>query len=95
MGNRSQGPGTNIPLGRSTVTKRLIRRLGKSRFALHIGCGTGLITRFIRSSQVVGIDINRWNLDRAKRRIHDGDFVQCDVEHLPLRSGLADFTICT
>jgi len=81
--------------GRSTVAKRLIRRLGRSQFALDIGCGTGLITRFISSSQVVGIDINRWNLDRAKRRIQDADFVQCDVEYLPLRNGLADFAICT
>jgi ubiquinone/menaquinone biosynthesis C-methylase UbiE len=81
--------------GRSTVAKRLIRRLGKSRLALDIGCGTGLITRFIPSSQVVGVDINRWNLDRAKRRIPEADFLQCDIEHLPLRSGLADFAICT
>jgi ubiquinone/menaquinone biosynthesis C-methylase UbiE len=81
--------------GRSTVAKRLIRRMGRSQFALDIGCGTGLITRFIQSSQVVGIDINRWNLDRAKRRIQDADFVQCDVEQLPFRKGLADFAICT
>ena len=81
--------------GRSTVAKRLIRRLGKSQFALDIGCGTGLITRFIRSSEIVGVDINRWNLDRAKRRIPDADFVQSDVEHLPFRNGLADFAICT
>src|SRR5439155_383410 len=81
--------------GRSTVAKRLIRRLGRSQFALDIGCGTGLITRYIRSSRIVGVDINRWNLDRAKRRIPDADFVQCDVEHLPLRNDLADFAVCT
>jgi ubiquinone/menaquinone biosynthesis C-methylase UbiE len=81
--------------GRSTVAKRLIRRLGKSQLALDIGCGTGLITRFIQSSHVVGIDINRWNLGKAKRRIQDADFVQCDVEHLPFRNGLADLAICT
>src|SRR5947199_10570037 len=81
--------------GRSTVAKRLIRRTGQSHFALDIGCGTGLITRYIRSSRIVGIDINRWNLDRAKKRISDADFVQCDVEHLPLRNGLADFVVCT
>jgi ubiquinone/menaquinone biosynthesis C-methylase UbiE len=69
--------------------------LGKSQFALDIGCGTGLITRFIGSALVVGVDINRWNLDRAKKRIHRADFVQCDVEHLPLRGSLADFAICT
>ena len=81
--------------GRSTVAKRLIRRIGKSQFALDIGCGTGLITRYIRSSRIVGVDINQWNLDRAKKRISDADFVQCDVEHLPLRNGLADFVVCT
>jgi ubiquinone/menaquinone biosynthesis C-methylase UbiE len=81
--------------GRSTVAKRLIRRFGGSRVALDIGCGTGLITRFIQASLVLGLDINRWNLDRAKRRIQDADFVQCDIEHLPLRRGIADFAICT
>lgn len=81
--------------GRSTVAKRLIRRIGGSKLAIDIGCGTGLITRFIRSSQVVGIDINRWNLDRAKRRIPDADFLQCDVEHLPFRNGLAHLVTCT
>jgi ubiquinone/menaquinone biosynthesis C-methylase UbiE len=81
--------------GRSTVAKRLIRRFGGSRVALDIGCGTGLITRFIQASIVLGLDINRWNLDKARRRIPDADFVQCDVEHLPLRHGIADFAICT
>lgn len=81
--------------GRSTVAKRLIRRFGGSHIALDIGCGTGLITRFIRSSMVIGVDINRWNLDRAKRRIPKADFLQCDVEHLPLRDNLADFAIST
>jgi ubiquinone/menaquinone biosynthesis C-methylase UbiE len=81
--------------GRSTVAKRLIRRLGRSQFALDIGCGTGLITRYIWSSRIVGIDINRWNLDGAKKRIPNADFVQCDVEHLPLRNGLADCVVCT
>ncbi len=56
---------------------------------------TGLITRCIESSQVVGIDINRWTLGRANGRIPDADFVQCDVELLPLRSCLADFAICS
>ena len=81
--------------GRSTVAKRLVRKLGRSQFALDIGCGTGLITRFIESAQVVGIDINRWSLARANGRIPGADFVQCDVEHLPFRNGLVDFAICT
>ena len=81
--------------GRATVAKRLIRRFGESQIALDIGCGTGLITRFIRASIVIGVDINRWNLDRAKRRIPDADFLQCDVEHLPLRGQLVDFAIST
>ena len=81
--------------GRSTVAKRLIRRFGESQIALDIGCGTGLITRFIRSSILIGVDINRWNLDRARRRIPGADFLQCDVEHLPLRDRFVDFAIST
>lgn len=81
--------------GRSTVAKRLIRRFGGSQTALDIGCGTGLITRFIRASTIIGVDINRWNLDRAKRRIPHADFLQCDIEHLPLREKQVDFVIST
>lgn len=81
--------------GRSTVAKRLIRKFGGTRIAIDIGCGTGLITRFIRSSVVIGVDINRWNLQRAKRRIQGASFLQCDVENLPLRDSLADFAIST
>ncbi len=81
--------------GRSTVAKRLVRRFGKSYFAIDIGCGTGLITRFIRSSIVIGLDINRWNLEKAKKRIPSGDFIQCEVNYMPFRSGLVDFAVCT
>lgn len=81
--------------GRSTVAKRLVRRLGGSHVAIDIGCGTGLITRFIRSSLVIGVDINRWNLDKAKKRIPYADFVQCDVERLPVRNGVTDVAVCT
>ena len=81
--------------GRSTVAKRLVRKFGGSQIALDIGCGTGLITRFIQSSFVIGVDINRWNLERAKQRIPAADFLQCDVEHLPLRDTLVDFAIST
>ncbi len=81
--------------GRATVAKRLIRRLAGSRIAIDIGCGTGLITRFIRSSFVVGIDINRWNLDKAKKRVPHADFLQCSVEHIPLRDGIVDLAVCT
>src|SRR3989441_10424637 len=69
--------------GRSTVAKRLIRRLGKPQFALDIGCGTGLITGLIRSSEIVGVAINRWNLDRAKGGIPEADFEQTEAENLP------------
>ena len=79
---------------RAGIAKRVIGRL-PTTLAIDVGCGTGLITASIRAKVLVGLDINRWNLNRAKARIRHADFVQCDAEHLPLRDSISDLTVCT
>src|SRR2546427_10752498 len=61
--------------GRTTVAKRLIRMIGKSQLALDIGCGTGLITRYIQSSRIVFFFNNRSNLDISNQPIPDAVLV--------------------
>lgn len=80
---------------RARVASRLIGRLGNSSVAVDVGCGTGLITRSIRAKMLIGIDINRWNLDHAKKRIRKADFVQCDSDHIPVRDSVSDLVVCT
>jgi ubiquinone/menaquinone biosynthesis C-methylase UbiE len=55
---------------------------------LDVGCGTGLVTRQL--SNVVGIDINRWNLLRSSL-----DCVQSDAERLPFMPASFDTAVCT
>jgi SAM-dependent methyltransferase len=81
------------PRGLEKVFHRLrlifTRRWMPSTFgwALDAGCGTGLITRELRARKVVGLDLDRWNIERAKKRVPYGDFVKADVNHLPFRDG--------
>ena len=80
---------------RAKAAAKILNRVGKSSLAIDVGCGTGLITRSIRAKTVLGLDINRWNLERAKKRLPHADFVQCDSDQLPLRENLADLAVCT
>ncbi|MBN1191348.1 MAG: methyltransferase domain-containing protein [Dehalococcoidales bacterium] len=67
-----------------------------SKTVLDIGCGTGLITRRIKASNIVALDMNQWALERA--RLHTDNnvtFVPGDAENLPLPSASYDIVICT
>lgn len=80
---------------RARAVDRIIRRAGRAKVALDIGCGTGLITRAVVADRLVAVDINRWNLNRVKARIPRADIAQCDAEHLPFRDEWVDLAICT
>lgn len=55
---------------------------------LEIGCGEGVIARQIRGRRVVGMDISRRALLRARGLAPDGpDFLQGSADRLPFRNG--------
>jgi len=74
---------------------QLTQKYFKGSISLDVGCGTGLITRHLNSEQVVGVDINRWNLEKAKKHVGKIDVVVADVEHLPIRSNVITNVVCT
>jgi len=54
----------------------LIERRVRGRKALDFGCGTGRSTRFLRGLgfDVIGVDVSRPMLERARERDPDGDY---------------------
>jgi ubiquinone/menaquinone biosynthesis C-methylase UbiE len=63
---------------------------------LDVGCGTGLITRKIRSNHIAALDMNEWALQRAK--LHTSgkiSFIPGDAENLPFPADNFDVVICT
>jgi ubiquinone/menaquinone biosynthesis C-methylase UbiE len=73
---------------------RLIEKHSKNTRVLDVGCGTGFITRHLMGD-VIGLDINRWNLDRAKNNSPDTEFILGDIENLPIRDLMVDTVVCT
>jgi ubiquinone/menaquinone biosynthesis C-methylase UbiE len=80
---------------REKAIVQLTQKYFKGSISLDVGCGTGLITRHLNSNYVVGIDINKWNLEKAKLHANKIDVVLADVEHLPIRSDAITNVVCT
>jgi len=57
-----------------------INRYGQGAAALDLGCGTGLITRHLKNTLIVALDINQWAAKRAKRHI---PLRECNVFRAP------------
>jgi len=73
-----------------------INRYGQGAAALDLGCGTGLITRHLKNTLIVALDINQWAVAKAKS--YSTNVVQCvagDAEHLPLACDIFDVVVCT
>jgi len=66
---------------REKDTVKIIQKYGKNCNVLDVGCGTGLITRNLHGN-VVGLDINDWNLSRAMINAPNAKFVLGDCEDL-------------
>ena len=64
---------------------------------LDVGCGTGLITRRLNSTDITALDINPWALERAKLNVKKENvkFVLGDAEDLPFLSEQFDIVVCT
>jgi ubiquinone/menaquinone biosynthesis C-methylase UbiE len=71
---------------------KLIKEYGRESITLDCGCGTGLITRHIRTPLTIGLDIN---LKKAKIHAPNAELVMADVEALPLRPNSVDTIVCT
>lgn len=80
---------------REKTTVMLVEKYFKGSVILDIGCGTGLITRHLNSDQVVGLDINRWNLKKAKEHANQIDVILADAENLPIKSTSITNVLCT
>lgn len=66
-----------------------------SQRALEVGCGTGRTTVALSSKAVIGMDLSRQELLRARQRYGDAvTLVQASATHLPFRSGTFDKLLC-
>jgi ubiquinone/menaquinone biosynthesis C-methylase UbiE/uncharacterized protein YbaR (Trm112 family) len=75
---------------------KYIKRHARGERFLDLGCGTGFITRHIDFEYVLGMDINRWAIEKARSHVPGNvRFVVGDVENIPLASNAFDMVVCT
>lgn len=79
---------------REHETTKLIKQYNNGSSVLDAGCGTGLITRQLYGS-VIGLDINTWNLQQAKKHAAGANFILGDIENLPVKINKLDLVVCT
>lgn len=73
--------------------RSIINKYGKGNYA-DVGCGTGLITRYLPKNSI-GLDINPRNLEKAAKYAPDIKFIEGDIEKLPFPDKNFDTVICT
>lgn len=59
-----------------------------------VGCGTGIALRDLPEGSV-GLDLNPWNIKRAKKHVPSAHLVVGDAENLPFRSDSFSTAICS
>jgi ubiquinone/menaquinone biosynthesis C-methylase UbiE len=74
-----------------------VRELGTREGAvLDLGCGDARLTLYIRADRVVGADVSRVALDRARRRLSDGDIELVELTPgavMPFQDGAFDLVL--
>jgi ubiquinone/menaquinone biosynthesis C-methylase UbiE len=74
-----------------------VRELGTREGAvLDLGCGDARLTLYIRADRVVGADVSRVALDRARRRVSDGDIELVELTPgavMPFQDGAFDLVL--
>ncbi|MDO8638519.1 MAG: methyltransferase domain-containing protein [Candidatus Daviesbacteria bacterium] len=60
---------------------------------LDLACGNGLSTAHIKGSLVVGLDLSESQLEKAKKRFKDKDFVVGDARKLPFKDNSFDLIV--
>jgi len=66
---------------REKQTMKIINQYAPNSDILDVGCGTGRITRNLEGN-VIGLDINEWNIERAKVNAPNARFVVGDCEDM-------------
>jgi len=66
---------------REKETMKIINKYAPNSDVLDVGCGTGRITRNLEGN-VIGLDINEWNIERAKANAPNAKFVVGDCEDM-------------
>jgi len=79
---------------RERETTKVINKYKKGSLVLDAGCGTGFITRQLDGC-VIGLDINTWNLQQARKHASSVNFVLGDIENLPVKNNKLDLVVCT
>ena len=80
---------------REKETVKVINKYSANSSVLDVGCGTGRITRNLQGS-VTGLDINEWNIKRAKLNAPNAQFIQGDCEDMPeIASASVDLVVFT
>ena len=80
---------------RCKETLKLVNEIEPKGHLLDVGCGTGLITRFLPPG-TVALDLNPRNLQKAKQYAGQARFILCDAEGMvPLRDQSLDVAVCT
>lgn len=79
---------------RERVFLKTLRDYNVSSPFLDVGCGTGLILRHL-PRDAVGLDINPWNLRKAKKHAPQAQLVVGDAENMPIRDDVFRTIICT
>jgi len=70
---------------------------GHGRRALDVGCAYGYAIGLLKSLgyDSYGVDISRYSMEQAKKKIHTADFAVCDVQRgLPFKNRFFDLITC-
>lgn len=67
------------------------------RKILDVGCGEGFVTEKIsrKGRNIIGIDICKEKIEKAKKRVKNAKFYVGDVYHLPFKPNFFDLVIAT
>jgi ubiquinone/menaquinone biosynthesis C-methylase UbiE len=79
------------------LRERELRKLIKAyatRPLIDVGCGTGVTLRNL-PEESVGLDINPWNIRRAKKHAAKAHLIVGDIEYLPFRDKAFSTAICS
>lgn len=77
----------------TVLAERIAEQVGNASSVVSIGCGTGLCVQRLDPHAVVGVDISRSMLGRARSNRRIGRGVVADAESTSLPSGCADAVI--